>query len=346
MGPLDTAERIPVLFFPWHLTAGYVLDLLLGDPEGWPHPVRWIGFLVARLERVFYPGSPDAVLQRLAGFFFWAAVVLLTASATIVVLGTAFFVHRWLGHLVTIWLVYSALATRSLHRESARVVDALGRGDLDLARTRLARIVSRDTSALDERDILRAVMETVSENISDGIVAPLFYLALAGPVGGMVYKAVNTMDSMVGYLNDRYRHFGWFAARADDAANWIPARLSGLLLLAAAALLKLDWRSSWRILRRDARKMKSPNAGYPESAAAGALGIRLGGVNLYFGKPVEKPTLGDPIRPLSIDAYRSMIRLLYTASLLALVTALAVQFCFFGTRAGEVFTHLFREMLP
>ncbi len=323
-----------MLFFPWHLMAGYGLDLILGDPRGWPHPVRWIGFLITRLERVFYQNSPDAVLQRLAGFFFWTAVVLVTASATVVLLGTAYFIHKILGHLVMIWLVYSTLATRSLHKESSKVVEALGRGDLDLARARLAYIVSRDTSALGEKDILRAVLETVSENISDGIVAPLFYLGLGGPVGGMAYKAVNTMDSMVGYLNDRYRHFGWFPARADDVLNWVPSRLSGLLILGAAALLKLDWRSSWRILRRDARKMKSPNAGYPESAAAGALGIQLGGTNLYFGKPVEKPTLGDPLRPLSLEVYRSMIRLLYVSSALAFLAALAAQLGLYGIPAA------------
>jgi adenosylcobinamide-phosphate synthase len=168
-------------------------------------------------------------------------------------------------------------------------------------------------------------VETVSENLSDGIVAPLFFLALGGPVAAMVYKAMNTMDSMVGYMNDRYRYFGWFAARADDLANWIPARLSGLLLVGAAALMKRDWRRAWTTMRRDARKMKSPNAGYPEAAAAGALHVQLGGVNVYFGQPVEKPTLGDPGDPLTLDVYNSMIRLMYFTSALGVVLALGIR---------------------
>jgi adenosylcobinamide-phosphate synthase len=183
-------------------------------------------------------------------------------------------------------------------------------------------IVSRDTGKLEEGDILRAVVETVAENISDGIVAPLVYLALGGPVAALLYKAVNTMDSMVGYQNDRYRYFGSWAARIDDLANWVPARLSGLILVGAAACLKLDRGSAWQVMRRDARKMKSPNAGYPEAAAAGALGVQLGGVNFYFGQAVEKPTLGDARRPMTLDTYRRMVRLMYLASLAAFGMAL------------------------
>jgi adenosylcobinamide-phosphate synthase len=199
-------------------------------------------------------------------------------------------------------------------------------GDLESARHYLARIVSRDTGNLSEAEIVRALLETVAENISDGIVAPLFYLALGGPVLAMVYKAVNTMDSMVGYVNERYCHFGWFAARADDVANWIPARLSGLLLVAAAACCNLDWRGAWRIMRRDGRKMKSPNAGIPEAAAAGALAIRLGGPNVYFGQVVAKAYLGDAAKAPMLEAYGSMIRLMYATSLTALLLALGARF--------------------
>ena len=311
-----------MIFLPLHLTCAYALDLLAGDPSWLPHPVRWIGRLITWMESVFYDKSSSPVLQRLAGCAFWASVVLGVLSGALAAMGAAAHVHPVLGHLVMVWLAYAALATRSLHKESKTVALALRRGDIELARKKLAWIVSRDTTRLDEKEIVRALFETVSENISDGIVAPLFYLVLGGPAGAMVYKAVNTMDSMAGYTNERYRYFGWVAARADDIANWIPARLTGLLIIGAAACLKLDWRNAWRIMRRDARKMKSPNAGYPEAAAAGALEVQVGGTNVYFGKTVEKPTLGDPQKPLSLEIYQSMIRMMYTTSLLAFTLAL------------------------
>lgn len=314
-----------MLFLPWHLAAAYGLDLLLGDPSGWPHPIRWIGHLITRTERIFHDEKGSPLFRRMAGFAFWLVVVTAVATTTLSIVGLFSHLHPTLGDLTAIWLGYSTLATRSLHKESAKVACALRAGNLDLARERLAWIVSRDTSRLQEKDIVRALIETVSENISDGIVAPLFYLALGGPVAAMTYKAVNTMDSMVGYLNERYRYFGWFAARADDVANWIPARLSGLLMVGAAACSKLNWQGAWRIMRRDARSMKSPNAGYPEAAAAGALDLQLGGTNIYFGKAVEKPRLGDPLKPLSLDAYTSMIHLMYVCSFLAFVSALGIR---------------------
>jgi adenosylcobinamide-phosphate synthase len=315
-----------MIFLPTHFAAAYVLDLVLGDPPLIPHPIRWIGVLISRLEKIFYDSKASPMLQRLAGCAFWCSVLVGVGSGTLFVMGVSSYLHPYLGHFIIIWLAYATLATRSLHVESGKVARALEKGDLDGARKFLARIVSRDTSALEEKGILRALVETVSENICDGIVAPLLYLAAGGPLCAMVYKAVNTMDSMVGYKNERYRYFGWFAARMDDLANWIPARLSGLFILGAARCLGLDWRQAWRIMRRDARKMKSPNAGYPEAAAAGALGVQLGGPSVYFGETVEKPVLGDPGEVLTIQAYRSMIRLMYLTSLLAFVAALGVLF--------------------
>jgi adenosylcobinamide-phosphate synthase len=315
-----------MVFLPLHLCCAYALDLVAGDPSWLPHPVRWIGRLITWMESLFYEKSPSRMLQRLAGCAFWASVVLGVLSGSLAAMGAASHIHPVLGHLVMIWIAFCALATRSLHKESKAVATALEGGEIELARQRLSWIVSRDTTQLDEKDIVRALIETVSENISDGIVAPLFYLALGGPAGAMVYKAINTMDSMVGYTNERYHHFGWFAARADDVANWIPARLTALLVIGAAAFLTLDWRSAWRILRRDARKMKSPNAGYPEAAAAGALGVQLGGTNVYFGATVQKPTLGDPGRALTLAVYRSVVRLMYTTSFMAFALSLVTLF--------------------
>jgi adenosylcobinamide-phosphate synthase len=315
-----------MIFLPWHFTVAYFSDLLFGDPSWWPHPVRWIGRLIKWMEGIFYDPVSSPSVQRLAGCAFWTAVVAVVVSGTLFIIGLFSHLHPVLGDFIVIWFAYTTLATRSLHKESSKVARALGEGNLDLARKRLAWIVSRDTSQLEEKDIVRALIETVSENISDGIISPLFYLSIGGPLWGMAYKAVNTMDSMVGYVNERYRYFGWFAARMDDFLNLIPARLSGLMLIAAAACLKLNWRGAWRIMRRDARKMKSPNAGYPEAAAAGALGIRIGGENIYFGRVVEKPTLGDPENPLTLDAYKAMVRLMYVASLLAFALALGIRY--------------------
>lgn len=304
----------------------YVLDLLLGDPPDWPHPIRWIGIWISRLEKMFYKDRENPTFQRLIGCAFFITVLAGVAFVTSVVLWLAFLLDSLIGQALAVWLAYTTLATRSLHVESRQVVEALEQRNLNLARDRLARIVSRDTESLDEKDILRAVLETVSENLSDGIVAPLFYLALGGPLGAILYKTVNTLDSMVGYLNDRYRHFGWCSARVDDLVNWIPARLSGWFLIGAAFCLKLNWENARQMMARDASKMKSPNAGFPEAAAAGALEIQLGGTNIYFGKPVEKPTLGDPHRPLTPAIYRSMIRLMYATSFLAFLVFLGIRF--------------------
>ena len=287
-----------------------------------PHPVRWIGRLIARTEKALYPEQASPARMRFSGFSLWIvvmAVVLLGAKAFLDLSNS---VGPLFGDLAAIWLAYSTLATRCLHDESRQVAEALRAGDLDLARSRLSFIVSRETSQLDQEAILRALVETVSENLSDGIVAPLFYLAIGGPIGAILYKTVNTMDSMIGYKNERYRFFGSFAARADDAVNWVPARISGWLMVGACACMGMDWRAAARTMMRDAPKMKSPNAGYPEAAAAGGLGVRLGGANCYFGTIVEKPFLGEPIGPITIKTYERMVRLMYLSSGLAFVMAL------------------------
>ena len=313
------------LFQPWQLAAAFGLDLILGDPQWLPHPVRWIGRLIGRLDAALGDPTLPPAAQRLRGLGLWCAVLTAVTGAVGLALILAAAAGAIWHQLVAITLAYTSLSVRSLHLESRRVIEALEADDLSRARTALAMIVSRDTTDLEPPDILRAVLETVAENITDGITAPLFFCALGGPIAALGFKAVNTMDSMIGYENPRYRYFGWFAARADDAANWVPARLTGLLITASAGLSGLDSRRAWRTLRRDAAKMKSPNAGYSEAAAAGALGIQLGGVNRYFGQPVEKPRLGDPLREPDPTTYRRLIRLLYLTSLLALLAALAVR---------------------
>jgi adenosylcobinamide-phosphate synthase len=217
---------------------------------------------------------------------------------------------------ISVYWIFSFLALRDLDFEAAVVIRALRRHDIPEARRMLARIVGRDTDALDEGEIFRATIETIAENLGDGVIAPLFYLAAGGPVAMAAYKAINTLDSMVGYRNQRYREFGRASARMDDVANFIPARLSALLVWIAAALLRYDLRRSVAVTLRDARLQSSPNAGYPEAAVAGALGVRLGGLNRYQGVPSRKPFLGDAALPLDFAAYRKTRGLLYGSSFL------------------------------
>jgi len=287
----------------------YLLDLLLGDPPGWPHPVRLLGSIIHYWESVLYQTRVGA------GALFWLAVMATTVVLVFGVLAVAALLPPWGGVAVLAYFLYSGLATRSLHLESLKVEAALVKGDLDGARASLSLIVGRETSHLSLEDMRRAVIETVAENLADGVVAPMFYTLLLGLPGLFLYKAANTMDSMVGYKNYWYAQFGKVAARADDVLNFIPARLTALLMIPTAAALGLDWRGAWRILRRDRSNAASPNAGCPEAAMAGALGVRLGGPSIYFGRLVEKPFIGEPGQPLGQERYRQAVRLLYGTSL-------------------------------
>ena len=289
------------------LLAAVALDLAIGDPRWLPHPIRAFGRLVTWLERLY---RATRIPLRVAGILFWLTAVAIAAGT---VAATMLYLPRpW----IAVYWIFSLLALRDLDFEAALVVRELRRGDLDAARRMLARIVGRDTAALDEKEVLRATIETIAENLSDAVIAPLFYLALGGPVAMAAYKAVNTLDSMVGYRNERYREFGWASARLDDVANWIPARLTAALVWIGALILRYDLRRSVAVTFRDARLQPSPNSGYPEAAVAGAIGVRLGGLNYYHGVASRKPYLGDGGRPLDLAAYSKARRLLYASSLL------------------------------
>lgn len=293
---------------PWELVAGVALDLVIGDPQWLPHPVRAIGWFASRSERFWRsPGMP----LRVAGVLFWFSVV--GASAAVV----------WLTlPWANVYWIYALLACRDLDVEAGQVIKALEREDIPGARAKLSRIVGRDTATLDEPEILRATVETVAENLGDGVIAPLFYLAVAGPVGMAVYKAINTLDSMVGYRNERYREFGWASARIDDMANFVPSRIAALLIWLAALIPGFDAQRAFRITLRDGASQPSPNSGYPEAAAAGALGVQLGGLNYYRGVPSRKPTLGDPIVPLTRRLFQRVRILLYASEGLCVVSIL------------------------
>ena len=309
-----------------HLTAlalGFCLDLLLGDPHWAPHPVRLIGRLIAALEKLLrklFPATKNGLLA--AGFVLVALVLGLSFGMTALLLWACGLVSPWLAFAVETVLCYQLLAARSLRDESMKVCRALEAGDLPGGRHAVSMIVGRDTERLDETGVAKAAVETVAENASDGVIAPLLFLAVGGAPLGMLYKAANTMDSMVGYKNDRYLYFGRCAARLDDVLNFIPARLAGALMCLAAPFAGLDEKDAWRIFRRDRKNHKSPNSAHTEAAAAGALHVQLAGPNYYFGKLVEKPTIGDDLRAVEPTDIRRVNRLMLAASALG-----AVLFC-------------------
>jgi adenosylcobinamide-phosphate synthase len=285
------------------LLAGVAADLAWGDPQWLPHPVRAIG-LWANAAETFW--RKTCLPLRLAGGMFWMTVV----GATVSIVKTA---PRFLD---TYW-IYSFLACRDLDVHARQVLSSLERGELDEARRRLSFIVGRDTAGLEEREIVRAVIETVAENLSDGVVAPLFYLAIGGPTTMAAYKAINTLDSIVGHRNQRYREFGFVSAKMDDLANLVPARISAVLISCAAAFLPgTSAILAFKTTCRDGRNQPSPNAGYPEAAMAGAVGVQLGGLNFYSGAASRKATLGDPIVELDTRAYKKVRVLLYAVEVI------------------------------
>lgn len=311
------------------LLSGYLLDLLLGDPRWIYHPVRLMGLMIGGTERLVRRFCGESEKALLAGGVFLVVFVLLETSFFFGgILFAAFTLNRMAGLFVSVFFCWQALAVRSLKTESMNVYRELKTGTLADARKAVSRIVGRDTKALTFEGVTKAAVETVAENTSDGVVAPLFYLALGGPLLGLLYKAVNTMDSMVGYKNDKYLFFGRAAAKLDDAANFLPSRLSALLMVAAAFLSGLDWRGAWRIFKRDRFCHASPNSAQTEAACAGALGIRLAGDAWYFGTLYKKPFIGDDRRPPVPEDIRLACRLLYWTAFLSTALFSGIQLLF------------------
>jgi adenosylcobinamide-phosphate synthase len=263
-------------------------------------------------------------MQRFFGIILALTIVSGAGIITWVIIRMAGWVHPVFSSIIIIFFAYTTLATRNLYDEARKVIKVLEQGDITLARKLMGFLVGRDTDHLDEKEICRGLIETVSENTSDGVVAPLFYLIIGGPPLAMAYKALNTLDSMVGYRNDRYRYLGWASARGDDLANLIPSRLTALLFILSSFLLRKNWRGAWRATWRDGRKNPSPNSGYPEAAMAGALGVQLGGKNFYFGRVEEKPLIGEPERSIDRKVVKESLHLMIVNSFIDVIITILV----------------------
>ncbi|MFX0560439.1 adenosylcobinamide-phosphate synthase CbiB [Tepidibacillus infernus] len=297
----------------WQVIAAFLIDLWIGDPKQLTHPVVLIGKAIRNME-TFLRRFTFHFSERLLGIILVIIIVGSSYGLVWLILFVMNQVHLWLSLLVGAWLISTTIATKGLADEGKKLFSLLKAKELEEAKKQVGYIVSRDTDHLDESEVIRATVETIAENIVDAVISPLFYAILGGPALAMVYRAANTLDSMCGYKNERYRDFGFASARFDDLLNYIPARITGVLIVLAAWLLQLDAKKSLSIWFRDAHLHPSPNSGIPEASVAGALHIRLGGVNIYFGQPKKRAYMGDDLKPLQVEHIQQTIQLLYGVS--------------------------------
>nr|WP_010242983.1 adenosylcobinamide-phosphate synthase CbiB [Acetivibrio cellulolyticus] len=326
---------MPIMYNFIDIIIAFIIDLMVGDPYWMPHPVRYIGWVIKKTEsilrRIVQKGHPEHMgrNERITGGILTIVTVSATFLPVFFLLKIAYFINPILFHILNIYFIYSAFATKCLAIEANKVYSSLAGGDLHESRRRLSMLVGRQTEHLNKKEIVRGVVETTAENTVDGIISPMFY-AIIGSFFGLgaplvwIFKAISTMDSMVGYMNEKYINFGKISARTDDAANYLPARLSGVIIPTAAFLLGLDYIKSFVIMIRDRHNHKSPNCAWPEAAFAGAMGIKIGGSNVYFGQLVEKPTIGDSVKEISEDDILKAIRLMYTTAVISLVLGLGI----------------------
>ena len=313
------------------LLAGFLLDLLIGDPQGWPHPVIWIGKYISLADsRIRRRAEGDSAKLRRGSVWMTLSTCLIAMGVTAAVLALAMMGGKWVWLAVSAILSWTCLSAKCLALEAQGVAKALKRS-LEEGRKQVGRIVGRDTASLSEEEIAAATVETVAENTTDGVVTPMVCLLIGGPVLAMGFKAASTLDSMEGYLDEKYRDIGWCGAKLDDVLNYLPARLSGHLMCLAASICRLDGKNAYRIMKRDHANHLSPNCAWTESAAAGALHVQLGGSHEYFGKIIEKPTIGDADRPVRRSDIPKTNRLMYGTAVLA-VLLLAGIGLLLGTR--------------
>ncbi|MFH0771550.1 MAG: adenosylcobinamide-phosphate synthase CbiB [Candidatus Omnitrophota bacterium] len=301
------------------IIAAYILDLIFGDPRWFPHPVKIIGWFAKKLETLLIN---ETFNKRISGVLFLFIIVFSVFFVTFCIVKIAESVNLYLGMAISAIFIYTSLSVKDLRLESMKVFEKLRVDDLPSTRQKLSLIVGRDTASLDRREIIRATIETVAESVVDGIISPLFFAFAGGAPLAMAYKAVNTLDSMVGYKNERYKDFGWASAKVDDFVNFIPARIAGLLLPVAGWLSGFNGLKSWHIVLRDGAKNPSPNSGIPEAAVAGALEIRLGGLNFYNSLPVFKPFIGDKLQLLDVKHIEDSIKIAYVSSGLFVTTGI------------------------
>lgn len=302
---------------------GYIMDLVFGDPYWFPHPVRFIGKLISKTEKFIRKHAKSEKSLKYWGILMWLVPVVTTALVTALIVKIASF-NKYVEIFVSAFIIYTTLSTKCLKDEATKIYNVLETGDIKKSRVQLSYIVGRDTTNLSQSEIIRATVETVAENTVDGTISPMFYGFLFGPVGAMTYKAINTLDSMVGYKNDKYLNLGCVSAKLDDVANFIPARLTAIFMPLGAFLCGMNGANSFKIAIRDRKNHKSPNCAFAEGAAAGAIGVQLGGTNIYFGQEVYKPTIGDKKRELENYDIVRMNKLMYatTANALLILSAL------------------------
>lgn len=304
------------------LIIGFILDSVIGDPYSLPHPIRAVGRLIMLIEK--FVRKQFSNLKK-GGIFLALTVILISTAVPVIILIISYKIHIIVGIIIESIFCCYMIAARCLQKESMKVCNAAEKNDTEAARRAVSMIVGRDTAVLDSDGIVRAAVETVAENTSDGVTAPMFYMGIGGAAAGFFYKSANTMDSMIGYKNEKYADMGWFAARLDDVLNFIPSRLTALIMIIVSPLIKMDGINAYRIWKRDRRNHASPNSAQTESVCAGALHIRLAGDAWYFGKLHKKPYIGDNDRPIEPQDIRRVNRLMYASSVVMLVIACALR---------------------
>lgn len=304
---------------------GFIIDCLLGDPYQLPHPIRWIGSLIGKLDKSFYRENDGDKVKLLKGFAVVVIVLFISTMCPLVILYVAYSENFVLGMILESMMCYYLIAPRCLKDESMKVYQALKKEDIKGARKAVSMIVGRDTNVLDKEGITKATVETVAENTSDGVTAPLMYMAFGGAILGFFYKAANTMDSMLGYKNEKYLYFGRCAAKLDDILNFLPARITALFMIAASPLCGLDGKNALKVWKRDRKKHASPNAAQTEAVCAGALGVMLAGDAYYFGKRYPKETIGDEKRKIETEDIRQANRLMYVTAVMVLAVSVIVR---------------------
>lgn len=307
---------------------GFIIDCIFGDPYNFPHPVRLIGNLISELEKIMRKLFPDNLY--IGGVLMSLSVIFLSTAVPFLILFLCYKINIVFGIIAESIMCWYLIAPKCLKTESMKVYKAVSENDIEKSRKAVSMIVGRDTQFLDFEEVIKATIETVAENTSDGVTAPVFYMSFGGAVLGFFYKSVNTMDSMVGYKNEKYKDFGRFSAKFDDVLNYIPSRLTAVLMVISAFILKYDGKSAYRIWKRDRLKHVSPNSAQTESVCAGALNVRLAGDAFYFGKLCKKQYIGDNIRPVEKDDIIKANRLMYVTTILMIVLSVILRVIIMG----------------